>query len=164
METGKRMSADEMSLSEPQKRAGWYVERVTHGPHQDKRGAALLRCSPNMFWRLKRGEGWTVERLSLAAKVFGHSFVEVVFGPLTGQGRGLDDISQHVAEFDAAYERLKRCVVGGPYQPRLDAVDHRGAAAGNGSALPRAVAGVPLVRGSDERSGDVAGRVKEAAE
>jgi hypothetical protein len=108
MSSDKRMSVSEISLSETQQRAGWYVGRATQGPHQDKRGAQLLRCSPNMFWRLKNGEGWTVERLTLAAKVFGHSFVDVVFGPVTGQAAGgpHDALAEELAELQSVVQRL----------------------------------------------------------
>lgn len=162
MDTQRKGSVTDASANEIASRATWFVTRVDSGAHADKRTAQRFGVSVSMAKLLRRGQGWTLARVEQARRSFGPSFDHMVFGPLTAGGQ--DDISHHVAEFDAAYERLKRCVVGGPYQPRLDAVAPRDTAEASGRELPRPLNGIPVVSRSDERSGDVAERVKEAAE
>jgi hypothetical protein len=173
MSRDDRMSAGEIQLHETQSRAGWYVSRATEGRNQDKRGAALLRCSPTMFWRLKNGDGWTVERMSLAARVFGRSFVDVVFGPITGQAGGPahDALAAEITELETIVARLGahwRRAPGELLAARLAARGPDGAVgvvAGADREIRRqGVAGDELDSGDSRGSETVAGAVKRAAE
>lgn len=117
MSREKDMNAASESLSEIQQRAAWYVDRATFGRHQDKRLAEMLRVSPNMAYRLKKGEGWTVERLGVAAQRFGWTFIQCVFGPVAGQ-RGGFDVTEQIADLRKRVDTLAASVASGPLPDR----------------------------------------------
>lgn len=114
MSRDKRMNTATNSLHGVQYRAGKYVDASTFGRHQDKRLAEIFGCSPSMAYRLKRGEGWTIERVAQASRHFGRAFLDHVFAPVTGQPGG-DLVSTHVAQLKASADALVASALRGPF-------------------------------------------------
>ena len=121
-------------LNEVQQRAAWYVNLTTSGRHQDKRLAEIFKVTPNMAYRLKRGEGWTVSRIEQAARYFGQTFVDCVFGPVTGQAGG-NFVANQIAQFRSRVDDLAADFLRGPF------ADRDGPGSGNG---PRVAADGPV--------------------
>lgn len=129
------MNEHAIALSGIQERAGFFAELAVPGPHKDKRLAAMLDCSPNMAYRLRRGEGWTADRLALAAKKFGWRWVQAVFGPIAGQG-GSDVFEHEIASLRARLDVLSVGLRGGPFHDSGSGVDHS-TTSGSGSGEVR---------------------------
>lgn len=68
-------------------RAGAFIEMAHPGAHKNKRIAQLFAISPDMAKLLRRGEGWTAERIGQAASHFGRDFVAFVFQDVMGPAR-----------------------------------------------------------------------------
>jgi len=148
--------------SEIAARATWFLTTAVAGRHADKRTAQHFGVSVRMAQLLRAGQGWTLERLEQARRSFGPSFDQMVFGPIAAGGR--NDLSQHVAEFEAAYERLRNCMVGSADALRSPWVLARDRAAADGPAAVRHGAVLPVARRPDEQPGAAAAQVKAAAE
>lgn len=172
METGKRMTDVANSLNDVQSRAAFFAVQAVPGPHKTKRLASILECSTDMAWRLRRGEGWTVSRLEIASRRFGWSFVNFVFGPVTGGAGGPSNaLAAEIAELETVVSRLATAwragprdlvgagvVDGGTVRPAVVAAGKAGASHGEGSDGSR-------LRGGDSaRHPVMAQSIKRAAE
>jgi hypothetical protein len=68
------------SPNEIAQRAGFFLDQAFPGANRDKRIAQRLDISPNMAGLLRRGQGWTVERLGQLRELGGAAMVDFVFG------------------------------------------------------------------------------------
>lgn len=114
MSSHKAASMTGYSDSLTAQRAGSFLETQIMGAHKDKRIAQAFGISPSMAKLLRRGQGWTVRRFEQAAKIFGRSFVDCVYGPITGQG-GQNGLNARVEQMAARIERLETAVACGPF-------------------------------------------------
>jgi hypothetical protein len=92
-------------------RAGWFLDQAHPGPHKSKRVALRFGISPDMAKLLRKGRGWTVERLEQAAKIFGQSFYQAVLNP-SAESRS-HDLAQRVERLEAMATNWAQ----GPFDP-----------------------------------------------
>lgn len=160
-ERGVNMTSQAIAAEMGQRVAYWL--RQAYPRDGAKLAAQEFKASPHTTRRWLEGGLPESRHLQAMASKWGKRFVAFVYEPVVGPW-GEYGIEDDIAELRASVERLTDCVARGPFVVRRDAVVPRAAAETVGRKLSRPLNGVPMVSRQDERSGDVADRVKEAAE
>ena len=95
------LAQTELAVPTLAERAALFLETEYPRPHRDKRIARDYRISPSMARVLRAGRGWTAERLDQAVRLYGHRFVDALFG-------AEPDAHELRAELDGLKARLAR--------------------------------------------------------
>lgn len=106
MSRPRKLKMATIMANEITSRAGDFLERAFPGPSKDKRVAQALKISPDMAGLLRRGRGWTAERISQVWKIYGQDFPRHVFGLPIVQSDMMAELADLRAEIAAQREEI----------------------------------------------------------
>src|SRR5690348_11070703 len=97
MATAKRRGKTPMMRSITAERLGAALDANTRGSAQNQRIAQMFKCSADFAGDLRRGVGWTPQRIDQAIHHFGAAFVQMVFGDMMGPAKPYEPVPELVA-------------------------------------------------------------------